>query len=411
MKVLAYTSPARGHLNPMMAPLLELRRRGAEIHVRTLAAGVDGVRAAGLECEPIDPRIEAVEIDDYRAKSQIKAGRRGFEVWAERAPLEVPDFRSAVADTEPDVTLVDTNTFGAKAVAEADGLVWAESRPYLLEDPAPGVPPFGLGLRPRGGPVGRLRDAILGQVVSRFDAKTRLPTVNAGREAAGLEPLSSASTARNRAPLTLYHTAEPFEYPRPLPPGVLMVGPCAWDPPAELPDAIPDDDRPLVLVACSSEFQDDGAIAAAALEGLADAYRVVVTTAGVDPAGLQVPDGAVVAKFLPHRPLLERAAVTVCHGGMGVTQKSLAHGVPVCVVPWGRDQLDVAVHAEHAGAGVVLARRRLSPRRLSEAVGRARDCAAAARRVRDGYQATGGEARAADALQGLVADRRVAMSA
>ncbi len=55
MRVLAYTSPARGHLNPMMGPLVELSRRGAEVHVRTLASQVDGVRAAGLRCEPIDP--------------------------------------------------------------------------------------------------------------------------------------------------------------------------------------------------------------------------------------------------------------------------------------------------------------------------------------------------------------------
>jgi UDP:flavonoid glycosyltransferase YjiC (YdhE family) len=117
MKVLAYTSPARGHLNPMMGPLLELDRRRAEVHVRTLAAGVPGAREAGLECEAIDPRIEAVEMDDHAARSQIEAGRRSFAVWAERAPLEVDDFRAAVAETAPDLTLVDTTTFGAKAAA------------------------------------------------------------------------------------------------------------------------------------------------------------------------------------------------------------------------------------------------------------------------------------------------------
>jgi hypothetical protein len=74
-----------------------------------------------------------------------------------------------------------------------------------------------------------------------------------------------------------------------------------------LPDSIPDDDRPLVLVACSSEFQDDSAIAAAAIEGLAGDHRVVVTTAGVDPADLPRRGDAVVERHLPHSPLLERA--------------------------------------------------------------------------------------------------------
>lgn len=401
MKVLAYTSPARGHLNPMMGPLLELDRRGAEVHVRTLEAGVPGVRGAGLACEPIDARIEAIEMDDYAASSQIEAGKRNFAVWAERAPFEVADFRATVTDVEPDLALVDTTAFGAKAAAEADGLVWGESRPFLLDDPAPGVPPFGLGLRPKRGPLGRVRDAVLGTVANRFDAKARLPTVNAGREAAGLEPLDSAADARQRSPLTLYFTATPFEYERPLPPGVLMVGAATWDPDEELPESIPTDDRPLVLVACSSEFQDDGAIAAAAIEGLAHTHRVVVTTAGVDPESLPRRGDAVVKRHLPHAPLLERASVLVCHGGMGATQKALAHGVPVCVVPWARDQLDVGVHVEEAGAGVVLTRKKLAPERLTEAVEAAQGCAGGAARVRAGYEATGGSVAAADALERL----------
>ncbi len=159
-----------------------------------------------------------------------------------------------------------------------------------------------------------------------------------------------------------------------------------------------------MLVACSSEFQDDGEIAQAALDGLTERYRVVVTSAGVDPASLERHGDAVVARFLPHRPLLEQAAVVVCHGGMGITQKALAYGVPVCVVPWARDQLDVAVHAEQAGAGVILPRKKLSGQRLAKAVDGAHECAQGAARVRDGYLATGGAASAADALERLIGD-------
>ncbi len=402
MKVLAYTSPARGHLNPMMGPLLELARRGAEVNVRTLASEVAAVRAAGLRCEPIDPAIEAVEMDDHAARSQVGAGKRAFDVWARRARIEVGDFEAALAAVRPDLAIVDTTTYGAKAVAERERLPWAESRPFLLEDPAPGLPPFGFGLRPKAGPVGRLRDGALGRLSARFDVRARLPTANAGRLAAGLQPCATIAEARHRAPLTLYFTAFPFEYPRPLPPGLAMVGAGTWDPPPARPLELPEDERPLALVACSSEFQDDGAIAAAALTGLAEEWRVVVTTAGVDPASLPAPAGAVVARFLPHRPLLERAAVVVCHGGMGIAQKALSHGVPVCVVPWARDQLDVAAHVLEAGAGTRLSRRRLSPQRLAAAVAAARECAPGAARVAAGYEATGTAASAADRIEGLL---------
>jgi UDP:flavonoid glycosyltransferase YjiC (YdhE family) len=402
VRLLAYTSPARGHLNPMMGPLLELRRRGADVHVRTLSSEVEAVRAAGLECEPLDPAIEALAHDDHRARTQIESGRRSFATLAARAPLEVADFGAALAATEPDVAFVDTTTYGAKALAERLGLRWAEPRPFLFEEPAPGVPPFGLGLRPMGGAAGRLRDGALARLGTWFDRKARLPTVNAGRRAAGLPPLATVAESRNRGTLTLYFTAEPFEYERPLPPNVVMVGAGEWDSAADVEVELPDDDRPLALVACSSEFQDDGAIATTALAGLRDRWRLVVTTAGVEPAAIGGERGdAVVARFLPHGPLLREADVVVCHGGMGITQKALAAGVPVCVVPWGRDQLEVAAHVVEAEAGTRIGRRRLNPARLAAAVERARACRPGAARVRAGFEATGGSATAATALESI----------
>jgi MGT family glycosyltransferase len=401
VKVLAYTSPARGHLIPMMGPLLELRRRGAEVHVRTLAAAVEDVRAAGLEAAPISPAIEAVPHDDHEARIQITSGARSFATLRRRARHEVPDLEAALDAVAPDIVLVDSTTFGAKAVAERRGLPWAVSRPSLIEEAAADGTPFGLGLRPLGPPLGPLRNRALALALAGFDRRSRLPAVNAGRRAAGLPPLARPSEMRHRAPLTLYYTATPFDYPRRLPPSVVMIGPSLWDPAPEQSLDLPRGDRPLVLVGCSSEFQDDGAIAAAALAGLHDRYRIVVTTAGVDPASLGDPGDAVVARFLPHVPIMLQADVVVCHGGMGITQKALAFGVPVCVVPWGRDQLDVAAHVVTAGAGTRVSRRRLSPARLAAAVDAALTCRDGAARVKAGFEATGGVATGADALEAL----------
>jgi MGT family glycosyltransferase len=401
MRILAYTSPARGHLTPMMGPLLELHKRGAEVHVRTLAAGVEMVRAAGLEAEPIAPAIEAVVHDDHEARVQLTSGARSFATLRRRARHEVPDLEAALAEVHPDVLLVDSTTFGAKALAEREGLPWAVSQPSLIEEAAADGTPFGLGMRPLGPPLGPLRDRALAIVGAGFDRRSRLPAVNAGRRAAGLPPLARAAEFRHRAPLTIYYTATPLDYPRDLPPSVVMVGPSLWDPTPDQEIDLPQDDRPLVLVGCSSEFQDDGAIATAALAGLRDRYRLVVTTAGVDPASLGDPGDAVVARFLPHVPILRQADVVVCHGGMGITQKALAFGVPVCVVPWGRDQLDVAAHVVAAGCGTRVGRRRLTPARLAAAVDKALTCREGAARVKAGFEATGGVATAADRLESL----------
>ena len=57
---MAYGSPALGHLLPVGALLRELVQRGHEVHLRTMSAGVATMRAAGVQAEPVDPRIEAI---------------------------------------------------------------------------------------------------------------------------------------------------------------------------------------------------------------------------------------------------------------------------------------------------------------------------------------------------------------
>jgi MGT family glycosyltransferase len=231
--------------------------------------------------------------------------------------------------------------------------------------------------------------------------------LNELRAKEGLRPLVDATDFfAGTAPLVLYYTAEPFEYPRSdWPPSVRLLGPGLWDPPSEAPAWLDTVERPLLLVTCSTEFQDDGKLARAALELAGGEYELVVTTAGVDPAGLPAPDGAHVHRFLPHRPLLERAACVVCHGGMGITQKALAAGVPVCAVPFGRDQFEVARRVEIAGAGVRLAAGRLSARRLRGAVEQAIARRPGAEAVAAAFRTAPGPAGAAREVESLIERR------
>lgn len=119
--------------------------------------------------------------------------------------------------------------------------------------------------------------------------------------------------------------------------------------------------RPVALVTTSSEFQDDSKLIQCALEGLAEEDLDVV---GTMPAGVEtydLPDNARLARFLPHSKLLARSAVANTHGGFGATQRALAAGVLVVVVPFGRDQAEVGRSAQTSGAGVLLSAKRLTP--------------------------------------------------
>lgn len=402
-RYLAYTSPARGHLYPIVPTLEELKRRGHEVAVRTLASEVEVMRDLGFRASAMDPAIERREILDWRARTPVGALREGLRGFFDRAHHDGPDLRRAIKEEHADFLLVDINTWGAMAVAEAAGLPWATWCPYFLPLPSREAPPFGLGLPPARGPLGRVRDSVLRPLV--FGMYNRLaPDLDAVRAELGAPPLGDLTRAMVRAPLMLYLTAEPFEYPRKeWPESVRLVGPGLWDPPAEPPSWLEDLDRPLVLVTCSTEFQNDGNLAQTALDALADEdVNVVVTTAGVDPSDLTPPPNARVVKFLPHGPVLERASCVVCHGGMGITQKALASGVPLCVVPFGRDQLDVARHVEVAGAGTRLPAARLRPDRLRAAVRGAMGKKSGAGRIAAAFAAAGGPSAAADALEGAL---------
>jgi MGT family glycosyltransferase len=185
-----------------------------------------------------------------------------------------------------------------------------------------------------------------------------------------------------------------------------MVGPGIWDPPAKPPAWLDEFDKPLVLVTCSTEFQNDGKLVRIALEALAEEnIEVVVTTAGVDPSSFTPPPNARIERFVPHSPLLECASCIVCHGGMGITQKALSAGVPVCVVPFGRDQFDVARHVEVADAGTRLPASRLRPDRLRMAVREATEKKAGAERIASAFAPAGGPRAAVDALEELLRNR------
>jgi UDP:flavonoid glycosyltransferase YjiC (YdhE family) len=400
-RVLAYTSPARGHLFPLTPILDELRRRGHEVALRTLASEVAAMRARGFEARPIAPSIEALEHDDWRARSPQGAVKRSVRTFCARAEHDAADLREALAAERPDALLVDVASWGALAAAEAWGGPWACFCPFPLPLPSREAPPYGPGLPPAQGPLGRLRDRLLHPLLDGGFTRLAGAPLNELRAGLGLAPLGRVEEMLLVPPLLLYMTAEPFEYPRrDWPASIVMVGPCAWDPPGELPTELAGVEAPLVLVTTSSEFQDDGRLVRVALAALAgEPCHVVATLPSTGAGDLRPPPNATVLPFAPHAPILARAACAVTHGGMGATQKALAAGVPVCAVPFGRDQLEVARRVEVAGAGTRLPPWRLRPAALRAKVREATGRRDGAERVARGFAAAGGAQAAADAFE------------
>jgi MGT family glycosyltransferase len=411
VKVLAYTSPARGHLYPIVPIMAALGERGHDTRVVALSGELSQLAPLGIEGTAIDPAVEAIQLEDWRERSPLRAALSTMRTFAERSRGEAPDLARAIEAHDPDVLVIDINCWGAATVAEASGRPWAMYSPYLLMLPSRDAPAYGPGLAPLGGPLGTVRDAIVRRIVNSGLDRTTMPTLAELRAQHGLPALGRFIDLFGRPPLLLALTAEGFEYPRSdWPANVRLVGPMNWGPPDPNPQPpslrdpawLADMSDPLVLVTCSTELQADRRLIRVALEALpAAGMSVIATTAAHDPQAFDVPAGSRVVDFLPHEAILERAACVVCHGGMGITQKSLAAEIPVVVVPFGRDQMETARRVEFAEAGVRLSPRRLTPDRLADAVRLALDRRAGAQRVSRAYTAAGGPAAAADAIEAI----------
>jgi MGT family glycosyltransferase len=406
LKLLAYTSPARGHLYPVVPIMAELARRGHATTLYSLAGELEQLAPLGIDGLAIDSAIERIEIEDYRERTQLGAIRSVFRAFLERSASEAPDLERALAKHDPDVLLIDINCWGAATVAEASGRPWAMYSPYLLPLPSKDAPAYGPGLRPMGGPIGAVRDTIVNRVSERISFQSTMPRINALRSEHGLAALARFDDLLAAPNLLLSLTAEGFEYPRDdWPANVKLVGPMNWSPAAATPTWLDELDDPLILVTCSTERQRDKRLLHVALEALpAAGLSVLGTTAAHDPADFATAPGSKIVRFVSHDAVLQRAACVVCHGGLGVTQKALAAKVPVVVVPFGRDQAETARRVEFAEAGVRLPPRRLTPKRLLDAVLRAIECREGAQRVSRAYTAAGGASAAADVMEAITRD-------
>ena len=399
-----YTSPARGHLYPIMDVALALQAAGHRVVVQTMAEERAVVEGAGVVHRPISPEIEALPLRDYRGGNPLAQLRATAATWLARAPHEVADLRTAMSQEQPDLLLVDANSWGAAAFAEAQGRPWAMFLPYVLPVPSRDAPAFGPGFPPPQHLGHRLRDRAVWRVQGAA-LRPALASMNRIRADLGAAELPDQPALYQRPDALLYRTAEPFEYPRrDWPANVRAIGPGLWAPPAAAVPWLAELPRPRVLVSVSTEFQDDGAIVDAALAGLGgQPGSLVVTTAALDPAQFTAPSDRVrIVRTLPHDQVIPHMDIVVTHGGMGTVQRSLAAGVPVVVTPWGRDQRETARRVEHSGAGVMVPRNRLRPDRLRTAVSEAFSRADQAAEVAAGFQAAGGAPRAVAVLEQLL---------
>lgn len=368
-----------GTVPPEVGAARRLVERGHRVTVLAEDSMRDEVAASGATFRPwVDApnrasrRPDDDHLRDWECSTPIQLFKRVLDVqFVGPAPAYARDLLAAVADDRPDLVVSSFFALGAMVGAEAAGLPFDVLSPNTYLFPADGMPPVGLGLRPAAGPLGRGRDRLLGSYTGRLWDKG-VPRLNELRASYGLAPLGSFFDQVHRARRELVLTSAAFDFPATLPANVRYVGAVLDDPSwtsGTWPR--PPGDDPLVLVALSSTFQDQAACIQRIVDGLATLpVRGLVTTGpALSPDAVTAPPNVVVVAAAPHAEVLAEAAAVVTHGGHGTVVRALAAGVPLVVMPHGRDQADNAVRVSERGAGLTL-RRTAQPAKVAAAVGR-----------------------------------------
>jgi UDP:flavonoid glycosyltransferase YjiC (YdhE family) len=280
------------------------------------------------------------------------------------------DVREAIGRLRPALVVSSMFCVGGMVAAETARVPCVVLFPNVYPLPAPGVVPFGLGLAPMRGRVGRFRDRVLNEITERYWDHRGLTDLNALRLSYGLAPLVHVFDQVRRARRQLVLTSSALDFPAALPEGARYVGPVLDDPVwSQSAWAPPAGSNPLVLVAMSSTFQDQRASLQRVIAAVSTLpVRGVVTTGpAIDAEALDAAPNVTVLAGAPHREVLQHASVVVTHGGHGTVVKALAAGVPMVLMPHGRDQPDTAARVTARGAGVTL-KRTAHPRAIAAAV-------------------------------------------
>jgi MGT family glycosyltransferase len=388
MKILIPSTPATGHLNPLLAISRMLLAEGHEVAFLTGTAFSNRIESSGAKFFALPPGadLDPGEVLSVPELRNIAPGIEWLRVACERIfadPIvaQHQGLLQSLREFPADVIVGDDMFFGVLPMLLG---LRAERPPIVLcgtsilhwarEDGAPNF----LGLPPATTAEQREEYAT---VARDYDEAFDRPVIHRVNQA--LKTLGSG-----RISMPLFHSVieladaymqlsvPSFEFPREMPPSVHFVGT-----PPIIPDQVPlppwadelDGSRRVVLVTQGTVANHNfGLLVAPTLAALANEPDVlVVATAGGRPVEAipgAIPSNARVASFLPFEWLLPRVSVLVTNGGYGSVNQAMRFGIPLVAAGLTEDKADVNARVAWSGVGINLATNEPTPEALRQAV-------------------------------------------
>ena len=387
MNVAFVLLPLPGHVNPTLAVIAELRRRGARISVVASSEMAPRLEAAGADVACVDKAFPA-EISNP-PEGTVRVGELLLRSTPALLELTLEHLRELDSDVIVHDSMTPWGRLAARLLARpsvCSTATFAFDR--RVHPPLPEVARLGADLAAHPG-------SLLSLHRHRREIRARY----------GVDPggLLEAFSNREGAGRTIVYTSPEFQPGgEKLAPELDFVGPS-------MPELTPIDaeleaeiaGRRLIYVSLGTVFNERPRFFRDCLAAFAERDEAVLLSIGdrLDSAALgELPANAIVRRSVPQLAVLERARLFVTHAGMNSASEALWFGVPMLLHPQTADQPVVAARLAQLGAGRML--KRSSPARIAAEAERvlAGDYARRARELGETLRACGGPSRAADVI-------------
>jgi MGT family glycosyltransferase len=426
MKILVASTPAIGHLNPMLAVARVLMSDGHEVAIYTASAFRARVEACGAGFFALPPYADLDPADPFAQVPELKAMPPGLDwlrvaferFFVDRIPAQHDGLQKLLRSFGPDVVLGDDMFFGvlpallgARSARPPIALCGTSILHWPREDGAPiflGLPPASTS--DEYAAIARDFDkAVDGPLGLRLNQLLKTMGV-------GPTPMTLFDSSVGLADAYLQLSVPSFEFPRDIPQSVHFVGT-----PPIIPGQVPpppwaaelDGSRKVVLVTQGTVANHNfNLLVGPTLAALANEPDVlVVATAGgrpIDAIPHPIPANARVSSYLPFEWLLPKVDVLVTNGGYGSVNQAMSFGVPLVTAGLTEDKADVNARVAWSGVGINLATNEPTSEALRNAVRTVLDKPAyrlRAKQMADEFAAMDTRAKILGIINQLVADR------
>jgi len=394
-RIVYFSLPAHGHINPTLPVVRELSHRGHEVTYFSTARFHQSIQETGVQFRSYHPDFCMPE-QGPGAFAHVSAT---LESLLDQSCTVLEKHLEEVRALRPNHILFDSFAPWGAMIAQLLDLPAIASVPSILVNAQ-------IAAR-YGNASAESEDARLTpQWYAAFEAQCH---ARLSRFRLAVLP-SPPQLLQTYGDLNLVYTsrafqpsAEAFDDRR-----FRFVGPCFSFRPKSPPFPFRQlDGRPLVYVSLGTVYgRQPGFIRACTEELAGGPWQVVLATGGLsmDSWG-PLPGNFLAQSFVPQIDILRRAAAFVTHAGMNSIQEALYHAVPMVTAPLGADQFWLSARAAELGTALALNPLQFASGSIRASVARILSepgFASAAGREGRALRSAGGHRRAADEIDNIV---------